>query len=516
MDGMSPGGGAGSESGIGVGRPPDMINGNIGIAPIAPNETNDSIISDAEMDDLSERARLECEAAKRTLESTKQFMANFDFQQRERNQLPPRIRFFPKDMKGPYCVYIRKFVENASLPEVTLTKRLTRKYKTIKSIKMIVKEKMCVEFKDREEANKLPKDEEFTKDYHVYIQCAGVEIQGVIPFSLAEPLETICKEGSGRLKAQMTEKIEIIDARRLYKVNKEGDKKTAVPINFARVTFSGLVLPDVVEIDKLLLPVRYYTENVLQCKKCLRYNHTERFCYAKQRCDKCGEFHEKDSQCGSSIFKCPNCKGSFPDKNHTCKKKEEIRARQHQNAEQKHYKLYSEIVKQTSVGNNDNGLVTGVESTNIYAALNVEGNDYVDIADTYDCEKNEGAEMRANKLRSGRPKRKSPEHVDEAYWSSLSAGSQSTSTANSSDQQNIPKKKVRAASSQQNKQKQDEHNWIDKGIDKILEWLQSFGLPAAIIEMIRAFVVPMVKDMIEKAISSFMTRIMSGLSGQND
>ncbi|XP_055714822.1 uncharacterized protein LOC129808940 [Phlebotomus papatasi] len=166
----------------------------------------------------------------------------------------PRIRVYHKNAKGPYFVYIRQRVGGQAIHSVIVSKLLTRKYKSIVALKVVVKEKMRVEFTDLNEANKLPFDNDFAKDYHVYIQASCVEIQGVIPFSIHEDLKDIKESAVGRIKAKMTESIDIVEVKRLHKYVKTNVEEKAVPINFVRITFAGHILPEIVEINKLLIP----------------------------------------------------------------------------------------------------------------------------------------------------------------------------------------------------------------------------------------------------------------------
>ncbi|XP_055679365.1 uncharacterized protein LOC129787665 [Lutzomyia longipalpis] len=395
---------------------------------------------DMDTDDINEEERDPGVLISRQIEKSRDIIANY---KRSKVDIPPRKRFYPADAKGPYRVYIRKLVNNRSIPEISLTKKLTGKYKSITAMRMIVKEKLCVEFSDLREANALPNDTDFNVDYHVYIQCTGVEIQGVVPFSLGESLIVLQREGAGRLKTQMSKKIEIIEVKRLYKVVKEA-------------------------------------------------------------------------------FKCPNCDGTFPEKAHDCPVRDAIRAKQYKAAEDNHKKLYSEILRQQTPANG------AVRATPRRSQNTQPTNRFEALSEPEDEEEEEGAvggvqeEEASNQERQRRQKRnraqRSSEDIDESYWSSLGAVPKNrsfvqpqVSKAPQQQRKNIKKKQDKPSEDDQESQ-----DWIDKIVDKFVEWIESFGLSDGLVEMIRAVVAPLIKNLISEMIPALMTRMFSGLCGKNE
>ena len=72
------------------------------------------------------------------------------------------------------------------------------------------------------------------------------------------------------------------------------------------LTFKCDKLPERVLIGDQWKPVKPWLRQVLQCKKCNKFNHFAKNCRGPEICHKCGNQHE--GECQTAILKCPNCK----------------------------------------------------------------------------------------------------------------------------------------------------------------------------------------------------------------
>ncbi|XP_055677210.1 uncharacterized protein LOC129786314 [Lutzomyia longipalpis] len=273
--------------------------------------------------------------------------------------LANRIRFYAPDAKGPFVVYFRG-KDGQSVNQVTLSKKLYAKYKTIIEIRKIFSDKVKVILTGINEANVLPLDKDFSQ-FRVYIQAKEVEVDGVVILDLDEP-EEIIKNGVGKLREAVNAEIKVLDVFRMRKkkvteVFSAGGASSSgapplerkvdwVPARAVRVTFQGNILPDFIAAEGLVITVHGYSDKVMYCSKCLRYGHTVKFCGNKSRCNKCGLVHEDGKTvCSQTGFKCPNCNETFPQAQHVCKARALHAEKSLKNAKVRHNVSYSQIVK---------------------------------------------------------------------------------------------------------------------------------------------------------------------------
>jgi hypothetical protein len=214
-----------------------------------------------------------------------------------------RKRQYPENFKGPYTVFIRE--SGTSIRHLEISRYLHGKYKSITSLNKVGRSKLRVMLGDIGEANQVPHDEKL-KIYRVYIPAKSVEVDGVIHLPDGTDASTLIKVGSGKFRASALSRLKILDAFRFSRAIMVDGKKTVRQAAYMRVTFPGLVLPDYVDLDGLLIPVAICRAKVMICDRCLKYGHTDKYCSNKQRCAKCGESHT-EKECRTDSFKCPNC-----------------------------------------------------------------------------------------------------------------------------------------------------------------------------------------------------------------
>lgn len=71
----------------------------------------------------------------------------------------------------------------------------------------------------------------------------------------------------------------------------------------------------------------YKRKEIVQCKKCQSYGHTQSYCYHPYRCVKCGQYHESKlcSKPQSEPPKCALCEGNHPASYKGCKVYKELK-----------------------------------------------------------------------------------------------------------------------------------------------------------------------------------------------
>ena len=89
-----------------------------------------------------------------------------------------------------------------------------------------------------------------------------------------------------------------------------------VPTPSVKIYFPGKVLPNYVEVEKLLIPLRPFSKKAMFCDRCLRFNHTSKFCSSKPVCAKCSEMHLTTACTNQDVnsLDCPFCNTEHPTK----------------------------------------------------------------------------------------------------------------------------------------------------------------------------------------------------------
>lgn len=179
--------------------------------------------------------------------------------------------------------------------------QISKLFKNVKGIherRRVNSSKITLIFKQAAAANDFL-SHECLKEHNMraYIPAASVERVGVVRY--------IPKEASNEeLYAKLTADQEIIAVRRFLK--KESGK--LVPLTTISVTFVGTNLPQFIYLDNWRYRVYEYIPPVMQCYRCMKFNHSAKVCRNNQVCSKCSEGHSyKD--CNSTELKCSNCGG---------------------------------------------------------------------------------------------------------------------------------------------------------------------------------------------------------------
>lgn len=236
-----------------------------------------------------------------------------------------RIRQYGPCAIAPFVVYVRAKINNG-LAGVEISNKLFEKYASIERIHPVNRDKLRVELSSREDANRLPHDQDFSNRHYVYIPAILSEVDGKILLNHNENPDLLATEGYG-IMGNSTEEYKVLEVHRLKQRVMINNVQEIKESRFVRVTFEGLVLPDYLIINKLRIPVVPYSPNVMQCLHCLRTGHTAKFCGNRARCVRCGKLHsnsEEMQSCNAKSFHCPNCDSIYTQMAHDCPKVTEI------------------------------------------------------------------------------------------------------------------------------------------------------------------------------------------------
>jgi hypothetical protein len=197
-----------------------------------------------------------------------------------------RLRQYPSDHEGPYAVNIRAI--NTPLESKAIQKFVFENYQHVKEITHVNEHKMRVVFMNerenlllvngkpatttksaREEANDLPRQEKWNKKFRVYISAKNVEIQGLIPYAKMQSVDDFPTIAEGKFRNPLLPRLKGLEAVRLMRKSDEDETKME-QTGFVIVTFEGLALPDYVNLEGMLCPVRLFHNRKMFCENCQR------------------------------------------------------------------------------------------------------------------------------------------------------------------------------------------------------------------------------------------------------
>jgi hypothetical protein len=238
-----------------------------------------------------------------TSDEEMEMIENNNMLNKNENTKKVRMRQYPAGHEGPFVVNIRAV--NVPLESKAIQKFIFEKYAHVKEITQVNEHKMRVVFANesgakvvlvngeeaapsrsvqaREEANDLPRQERWNMKFRVYIPAKNVEVQGLIPFSKNQKVDDFPMYAYGKFRNPKltTENPKVLEAVRLMRRCAE-DATKMEETGYVIVTFEGLVLPDYVNVDGLLCPVKEFHNRKMFCVNCQRYNHTSKMCNNKK------------------------------------------------------------------------------------------------------------------------------------------------------------------------------------------------------------------------------------------
>ena len=255
-----------------------------------------------------------------------------------------RVREYGEKSKGPFIVCIRSITK--PLQSMKITKFLHNTYKSNLITRQINEFKMNVIFSSkiddhdnnnnaRIEANHFPTSA-WNKTCRIYIPEILVETIGCISWSSEQNIDEIVSIGQGKFRNISMPSVKVLHAARFEKViDKAGEKQRREPTNTVRVTFDGLILPEFLNVDGLLIPVREFKRKQMFCDLCMRYNHTKSHC------------NNKPYKPEANENKCVHCKvddHQTGDKN--CPRRKILEKRDNGKIKETRKKTYAEMLKE--------------------------------------------------------------------------------------------------------------------------------------------------------------------------
>ncbi|XP_063378256.1 uncharacterized protein LOC134665287 [Cydia fagiglandana] len=215
---------------------------------------------------------------------------------------PNYKRQFPDNHSAECVVYVES-QENDKLGNrnpIALTKLFTDNVKGIVGVHRVNAHKVGVTFKKPAPANNFLKMDNFLGKH---------KLKAFVPAHLTETtgvLRYVPKEMSNEeIYKNITCDTEVISVKRFMR---KVDGKL-VPIGTIAVTFAATTLPQYAYMQMYRYPIHMYIPPLLQCYKCLKFNHSARVCRGEQMCSACSGQHSY-KECDVDEITCINCKGN--------------------------------------------------------------------------------------------------------------------------------------------------------------------------------------------------------------
>lgn len=214
-----------------------------------------------------------------------------------------RIRYYPESAKGPFEVFIRQ--KDKPINVLLVSAELYKNFKSVKDVRKVNFSKLRIIFASRDEANNVAHNELLSRLYRVYVPSEQVEIDGVVHQADLD-VKDIVNAGFGRFNDPRVPIVSVLECNQLKELHIENGERIYRSSHAYRVSFAGTILPDYLEINKVLIPIRLYSPKPMICTKCSRTGHTDKMCANKPRCPKCGQSH-LETDCTVTENRCLLC-----------------------------------------------------------------------------------------------------------------------------------------------------------------------------------------------------------------
>lgn len=249
-----------------------------------------------------------------------------------------------------YEAIIQPHDNGKSLPLFKISKKLFTKYDDIE-IFFLTRKKLRIKSKNINTINELVKDE-LRKDYRIFIPPELCETKAVVQVPADDEFteEYIFKNMEVKHLPEygiLQHTPRLVEVKRFTKPD-GGDGR--IGIDLVMLSFSGIMLPSHVVLDRIIFPVQPFIERTIQCTKCWRHGHSEKICRRSKRvCANCGTSHEGVCE---RFPVCVNCGKLHDAKFNGC----EVKIIQRQKARDKAYervpKKYDRNINSTPMVNN--------------------------------------------------------------------------------------------------------------------------------------------------------------------
>lgn len=211
-------------------------------------------------------------------------------------------RQFPEHHSTECIVYVES-QDNEKLGNrnpITLTKLFTEQVKGIVGVHRINAYKIGITFRKPAPANNFLKMDHFLgrNKLKAFVPAHLTETTGVLRYV---PKELKNEE----IYKNITCDAEVISIKRFMR---KVDGKL-VPLGTIAVTFATTVLPQYTYLNMFRYKVHQYIPPLLQCYKCLKFNHSARVCRSEQMCSSCAGRHSY-KECDVEEIVCINCSGN--------------------------------------------------------------------------------------------------------------------------------------------------------------------------------------------------------------
>ena len=167
-------------------------------------------------------------------------------------------------------------------------------------------------------------DSSITRNCRTYIPAELCEVRGVvnIPGDSDFTEQFIFEKLMIRHSSDYEALLELTGLTEIRRFTKAGEN-TRYDLDLVNVSFAGTVLPTHVSLCGIIFPVKPYVDPVIQCRKCWRFNHSEKICNRpKLICFACGKPHT--GEC-NLIPKCINCQKLHNATDLQCEKRQFIK-----------------------------------------------------------------------------------------------------------------------------------------------------------------------------------------------
>lgn len=216
---------------------------------------------------------------------------------------PNYKRQFLESSTGDYTVFVQS-TEQAKLGNrnpISLTKLFTENVKGITGVHRVNAHKIGVSFRKAIPANYFLKMDDFLSKNKMkaFIPSHLTEKIGILKYV---PIDMSNEE----IYKNITCDAEVISIKRFMKKT----DNILSPLTTVAVTFAATTLPQHAYIQLFRYPVHRYIPPVLQCFKCLKFNHSAKVCRSPQQmCSSCAGNHSY-KECDVEEITCINCSGS--------------------------------------------------------------------------------------------------------------------------------------------------------------------------------------------------------------
>lgn len=248
---------------------------------------------------------------------------------------PNYKRLFIENNNTEFTVYVQS-TEDEKLGNknpITLTNLITDQVKDVIGVHRINAHKIGITF--RKAADNFLKMEDF-----LWIH----KMKAFIPSNLTERvgvLRYVPKDLSNEeIYKSMVCDAEVVSIKRFMR-KVEGK---LVPLNTISVTFASTTLPQYAYIKLFRYEVKTYIPPLLQCYKCLKFNHSAKVCRGEQHCSSCAGRHSY-RDCDVEEVVCINCSGNHLAISRECPiKKQKIEERKAKYLRQQMQQSYATVV----------------------------------------------------------------------------------------------------------------------------------------------------------------------------